>query len=667
MADPIPTGIRDEHARLCREIDRHNHRYHVLSKPEISDAEYDRLLLRLEELERLHPDLVTPDSPTQKVGGSAIEGFEKATHALPMLSLGKAYIESEILDWAALMERELGRPVEPRFTVEPKIDGDSLELLYEKGVLVRASTRGDGKIGEDVTHTVRTIRSVPLRLLGDAPDLIEVRGEAYVTTADFRKLNQDLMARGGESFANPRNFTSGSIKQLDPKVTASRPIRFLSHGLGRVKGPRFARHSDAMAALRSFGLPVVDFEMCDSIAAVGSFHARMIERRETMPFEIDGIVVKVDDLATREALGERSKSPRWAIAWKFPAREEVTQVLAIDWQVGRTGKLTPVARLKPVPISGVTVSNATLHNLAQLERLDVRAGDWVVVTRSGDVIPYVVQVIETRRPEGAPKTEPPSKCPSCGAAPERTEADVVCPDRFGCPDQLKGAVEHFCSRGAMNVEGLGTEWIDVLVDRGLVRSVADLYELTESQFLTLSRMGEKLARKLLASLAASKKTTLSRLVNALGIRHVGEATAAALADHFGGLEKLLDASMDDLQEVPDVGPRVAESIREFFGRPEHRKVIGKLLAAGIEYGRPEPKSDRLAGKVVVFTGGLDAMTREEAKRLVHEHGGKTAESISRHVTLVVAGPGGGSKLEKARKLGIEIVDEAGFLRIVGPR
>lgn len=659
------SDARREHAELCREIDRHNRLYHVLAKPEISDAEFDRMMRRLEELERAHPELVTPDSPTQKVGGQAIEGFRKATHALPLLSLEKVYTETELRDWVAQMERELGRPLERKFTVEPKIDGDSLEIVYEGGRLAVASTRGDGRVGEDVTHTVRTIRAVPLRLEGEPPELLEVRGEAYVTIEDFRRLNRKLMDEGQEAFANPRNFTSGSIKQLDPRVTASRPLRFQSHGLGRVKGRRFASASEAMRAVREWGLPIVEFEICDSIERVQAYYERMLAMRESMAYEIDGIVIKVDDLATREALGARTKSPRWAIAYKFPAREEVTQVQAVDWQVGRTGKLTPVARLKPVPLSGVTVSNATLHNLAQLARLDVRVGDWVVVTRSGDVIPYVVKVIETRRPEGAPKTPPPEACPSCGAKTETTDVDVLCPDRLGCRAQLKGAIEHFCSRGAMDIEGMGPEWIDVLVDRGMLKTVADLYALREEQLLTLARMGEKLARKFLKAIADSKKTTLARFVNALGIRHVGEATAGAIAEHFGSIEKLMDATVDDLQQVHDVGPRVAKAIREFFDLEQNRKVIGKLLEAGIEYVRPERKSDRLAGKVVVFTGGLEALTREEARRVVREHGGRTADSVSKTVNLVVAGPGAGSKLDKARKLGIEIVDEAGFLRIVG--
>lgn len=666
MAEKTPESARREHAELCKEIDRHNYLYHVLSQPEISDAQYDKLLRRLEEIERDSPALVTPDSPTQKVGGEAIEGFEKATHSLPMLSLEKAYEPQELRDWVEQMERELGRKLESRFTVEPKIDGDSIELVYENGRLVRASTRGDGKVGENVTHTVRTIRAIPLKLQGRAPDLLEVRGEAFIRIVDFRELNRKLIERGEEPFANPRNFTSGSIKQLDPKITAARPLRFSAHGLGVIRGKKYAKHTDALDDLKSFGIPVVEsLEVCDSLEQVQAYYARMLERREKLEYEIDGVVIKVDDLATRDALGARTKSPRWAIAYKFPAREEVTQVLAVDWQVGRTGKLTPVARLKPVPIGGVTVSNATLHNLSQIEKLGVRIGDWVVVTRSGDVIPYVVKVVETRRPADARAVRPPEKCPSCGAKPERTEADLFCPDRLGCRDQLKGAIDHFCSRGAMNIEGLGSEWIDVLVDRGLVKSVADLYDLRQEQLLALERMGEKLAQKMLQAIEGSKTPTLARFLNALGIRQVGEATASALADHFGTMEKLESATLEGLQEVQDVGPKVAEEIRAFFDLPANRKVVGKLLTAGIRYGRPERKSERLAGQVVVFTGGLDAVSREEAKKLVLENGGKTADSVSKSVNLVVAGPGAGSKLDKARKLAIAIIDEREFLKRVG--
>jgi DNA ligase (NAD+) len=655
---------RGDYDRLRRELEHHNRRYYVLDDPEVSDAEYDRLYRRLEAMEKEHPGWVTPDSPTQKVGGKAIDEFRKAEHRLPLLSLEKAYDRAELQAWLDQMARELGRPVEGAFTVEPKVDGDSLALLYENGMLVRAATRGDGRVGEDVTHTVRTIQAVPLRLEG-APELLEVRGEAYIRLADFREVNRRQLEKGEPPYANPRNLTSGSIKQKDPAVTAARPLRFLAHGLGVVKGRKFESHDASMRALREMGVPVVPYELARTLDEVEAYWKRMLGAREGLDHEIDGVVVKVDDLGVRETLGTRSKSPKWAIAYKFPAREENTGVLRIDWQVGRSGKLTPVARLRSVPISGVTVSNATLHNPSQLEKLDVRVGDTVVVTRSGDVIPYVVKVIQGKRPPGAPKTPVPDACPTCGSAVERTEADVFCPNGFSCPDQLKGAIDHFCSRAAMNIEGIGPEWIEQFVDRGLVRSVADLYALTKEKLLGLERTGEKLAQNMLDAVAGSKKTTLRRFLNALGIRQVGEATAGALADHFGTLAAVEKATLEELQQVQDVGPKVAEEIRAFFDSDRNRAVIRELLAHGVEFRAPERRGSELAGEVVVFTGGLETMTRDEAKALAQAHGAKTADSVSKGVTLVVAGPGAGTKLEKARKLGINVVDEGAFLKRVG--
>jgi DNA ligase (NAD+) len=655
---------RDEYERLKREVEYHAWRYYALSDPEVSDAEYDRLYDRLAAIEREHPGWVTPDSPTQKVGAKPVDDFRKVTHGLPLLSLEKVYDDVELKAWLEQMGRELGRPVEGPFTVEPKIDGDSLELVYEKGVLVLASTRGDGRTGEDVTHTVRTIKDVPWALK-DAPDLLEVRGEAYISTRDFREVNRLQLEKGEPPFANPRNLTSGSIKQKDPAVTKGRPLRFMAHGVGRVRGRKFSRHAEVMGWFRQLGLPVAPFEACATLEEVSAYWKRMLEERERLDHEIDGIVVKVDGLALRGELGERSRSPRWAVAYKFPAREETTQVLAVDWQVGRSGKITPVARLRPVPISGVTVSNATLHNPSQIGRLDVRVGDTVVVTRSGDVIPYVVKVIPGKRPPDARPVAVPERCPVCGMKTERTEADVFCPNGFSCPGQLKGAIDHFCSRAAMNIEGLGPEWIDQFVDRGFLKSVADLYALDREQLLSLERMGEKLASNLLQAIEGSKRTTLARFLNALGIRQVGEATASALAAHFGTLEAVAKASPEELQKVQDVGPKVAEALRAFFQGPRNAEVIARLLDRGVALRAPEKKTDLLAGEVVVFTGGLEAMTRDEAKALVQENGGKTADGISKAVTLVVAGPGAGSKLDKARKLGINVLDERAFLKKLG--
>ncbi|HEY3226696.1 MAG TPA: NAD-dependent DNA ligase LigA [Planctomycetota bacterium] len=659
----VPESVRRKYAKLRAEIERHNRRYYVLADPEISDAEYDRLYDELVALENQYPELRTPDSPTQRVGGEPLDKFEKVEHRILMLSLEKAYEEAEVQAWIDRMEADLGHPVKSAFDLEPKIDGDSLELVYEKGLLAVASTRGDGRVGENVTHTVRTIRSIPLRLEG-APELLEVRGEAFIPLEDFKKINKAQLEKGEEPYMNPRNLTSGSLKQLDPGITASRPIRFMAHGIGRAVGRKFSRHMEAMEFLKKLGMPIVDdLEAASSVKEIRAYYEKMLKGRDRRAYEIDGIVLKVDDFHLREELGARSKSPRWAIAWKFPAREETTQVLAVDWQVGRTGKLTPVARLKPVPIAGVTVSNATLHNPSQIRKLDVRIGDWVVVTRSGDVIPYVVKVVTSRRTGKEKEIKPPTSCPVCGGPVEATESDLFCAAGLSCPAQVKGALEHFVSRGAMDIEGLGPEWIDVLVDKKLVSSPADLYGLKKGALLELDRMGEKLADNMLAAIEKSRTTTLPRFLNGLGIRQVGEATAQALADHFGEVEKLMEASEEELQAVPDVGPIVAKSIRDFFQRKENRAAVKRLLKA-VTIVRPKPKSRTLEGQVVVFTGGLERISRDDAKRLVVENGGRTADSVSKAVTLVVAGPGAGSKLDKAKSLGVKTVTESEFFAMI---
>ena len=656
-------SARDEYDRLRREIERHNRLYYDRAAPEVSDAEYDRLYDRLVAIEKEHPDWVAPDSPTQKVGGSAAVRFEKVEHRQPMLSLEKAYAREEIVAWIEQMERELGRKPSWSFTVEPKVDGDSLELVYEKGRLKLAATRGDGRVGENVTHTVKTIASVK-KTLPDAPALAEIRGEAYLNLADFRELNRALQEKGEEPFANARTLVSGSLKQKDAAVTASRPLRFVAYGLGVLEGRKFARHDEVLSWFKSLGFEVPPFEVVDGPDGIQAYWEKTAAAREGMDHEIDGVVVKVNDLGLRGELGARSKSPRWAIAWKFPAREETTEVRDVEWNVGRSGKITPVAKLRPVPISGVTVSNASLHNVAQLARLDVRIGDTVLVTRAGDVIPYVVKVIESKRPAGARTPSVPETCPDCRTAVERTETDVLCPNGLTCPSQLTKAIDHFCSRAALDIPGFGSEWIEQLVDRGLLKSVADLYRLEKAELLKLERMGDKLAQNLLDAVARATKTTLPRFLNALGIKHVGEATAAALAEHFGSVEKVRKAALEELQETKDVGPAVAETIFRFFQDPKNNAVVDDLLGR-ISIQGPEKKGEQLAGQVIVFTGGLDVLTRDEAKALAVAHGGKTADTVSKSVTLVVAGPGAGSKLDKANKLGIMVINEGDFLKRIG--
>ena len=655
---------RAEYDRLRKEIEHHNRLYYDQATPEVSDAEYDRLYRRLVAMEEEHPDWVTPDSPTQVVGGHAVERFEKAEHRIPMLSLEKAYSAEDIAAWVASMERDLGRTVPWSFTVEPKIDGDSLELVYEKGALTLAATRGDGKVGENVTHTVKTIRKLP-RTLSDAPELAEIRGEAYLELADFREINRKLSEQGEEPFANARNLVSGSLKQKDATVTKSRPLKFVAYGLGTLKGKKFLGHDEVLAWLRALKFEIPPFEVCRTVDEIHAYWEKTLATRDALEHEIDGIVIKVNDLSIRGELGARSKSPRWAIAYKFPAREETTEVRDVEWNVGRSGKITPVAKLRPVPIGGVTVSNASLHNVAQLQRLDVRVGDTVLVTRAGDVIPYVVKVIETKRPAGAAAPPIPSTCPACNAAVERTETDVLCTNSFACPAQFKKAIDHYCSRATMNIEGLGPEWIEQLVNTGLVKTLADLYALRKEDLLKLERMGEKLAQNMLDAIAGSKKTTLPRFINALGIKHVGEATARALADHFGSLEKLQAATAEEIEETPDVGPTVAAAIRKFLDDSRNQALIRQLLDAGVEFKAPERAGDGLAGQVIVFTGGMETLSRDDAKALAQAHGAKTADTVSKTVTLVVAGPNAGSKLEKATKLGIKVINEETFLKLIG--
>jgi DNA ligase (NAD+) len=639
-----------------------SYRYYVLDAPTLSDAEYDRLFRELEELEKAHPELAAPDSPTQRVGAAPSEKFAKVTHRRQMMSLSNAMSDEELVEFDARVHRLLGEE-RVRYVVEPKLDGLAVTLRYENGRFTQGATRGDGQVGEDVTQNLRTIKAVPLQLSGAAPALFEARGEVFIPKRDFVRMNEEREKAGEPTFVNPRNSAAGSLRQLDPRETARRPLSIFFYEVG--EGAAFATHWEKLARLRELGLRTnPENRLCESLDEVRAAYRDLVARRHEIPYEIDGAVVKVDSEDQRRRLGAVSRTPRWAIAWKFPAEEEATIVEDIFVSVGRTGALTPVAALKPVHVGGVTVSRATLHNEDELRRKDVRVGDRVFLRRAGDVIPEIVRVIvESRPPEGLPEFHMPSTCPVCGAAVERLPDEAVtrCTN-LSCPAQLVGRLRHFASRGAMDIAGLGEETCIRLVENGLVKTPADVYALTRDQWLSLERMGEKSVDNLLAALEASKKTSLRRFIYALGIRMVGEATALALARRFSSVQALLDASLDDLQGVRDVGPEVARHIYNFVQNPENRIAIKRLADAGVS---PEPEAQvatagPFAGKTVVLTGTLAGYTREEAKAEIERRGGRVAGSVSRKTDMVVAGEDAGSKVKKAQELGVRVVDEAGF-------
>jgi DNA ligase (NAD+) len=654
-----PARRAEELRALLREA---SYRYYVLDAPTLSDAEYDRLFRELEELEKAHPELATPDSPTQRVGAAPSEKFAKVTHRRQMMSLANAMSDEDLVEFDARVHRLLGEE-KVRYVVEPKLDGLAVTLTYENGRFTQGATRGDGLVGEDVTQNLRTIKAVPLQLTGAAPALFEARGEVFIPKRDFVRMNEEREKAGEPTFVNPRNSAAGSLRQLDPRETARRPLSIFFYEVG--EGAIFETHWQKLARLRELGLRTnPENRFCESLEEVGAAYRQLLARRHEIPYEIDGAVVKVDSEDQRRRLGAVSRTPRWAIAWKFPAEEEATTVEDIFVSVGRTGALTPVAALKPVHVGGVTVSRATLHNEDELRRKDVRVGDRVFLRRAGDVIPEIVRVIvESRPPEGLPEFHMPSTCPVCGAAVERLPDEAVtrCTN-LSCPAQLVGRLRHFASRGAMDIAGLGEETCIRLVENGLVKTPADVYALTREQWLSLERMGEKSVDNLLAALEASKKTSLRRFIYALGIRMVGEATALALARRFSSVPALLDASLDDLQGVRDVGPEVARHIYNFVQNPENRIAIKRLVDAGVS---PEPEAQvasagPFAGKTVVLTGTLAGYTREEAKAEIERRGGRVAGSVSRKTDMVVAGEDAGSKVKKAQELGVRIVDEAGF-------
>jgi DNA ligase (NAD+) len=667
---------------LREKIRRHEYRYYVLDDPEISDADFDRLMNQLKKIEAEHPELVTPDSPTQRVGGKPREGFVKVPHSIPMLSLDNAYSEDELRAWERRVHELSGR-TDIEYVCELKLDGMSLALRYEGGKLARGITRGDGSTGEDVTSNVRTVRSVPLSVSLDKlkkagiPSDFEVRGEMLMPAASFKRMNEDREKHGLSVFANPRNATAGTVRQLEPSIVAQRRLDYFAYMLigstgdgARRPANIFERHWETLNALDAAGFKVNPRRgLAKSFDEVWKFIGEWEQKRETLPYEIDGVVIKVNAVALQRELGFTGKAPRWAIAYKYAARAGVTQIEDILVQVGRTGKLTPVAALKPVPIGGTTVSRATLHNMDEIERLGVKIGDWVEVERGGDVIPKVTRVIDDNskaHPRGHKSFHMPEKCPVCGGHVVRTEGEVDhrCVNQK-CPAKLRETILHFASRGVMNIDGMGDALVTQLTDRGVVKDVADLYKLTKADLLKLERMGEKSAENVLKEIENSKKLPLERVIYGLGIRFVGERTAQFLAEHFGGMDALEKASEEELQQVEEVGPRIAKSIVEFFVEPKNRELVDELRSAGLTLrGKKKERGTKLTGKTFVLTGTLPTYSRDEAKKMIEDAGGKVTGSVSKKTDYVVAGTDAGSKLDKANELGVPVIDEKEMEKLV---
>jgi DNA ligase (NAD+) len=705
-------AVRARVEQLRAKLNEASTRYYVLDQPTISDAEYDRLMVELQEAEAAHPELVTPDSPTQRVGAPVRQELGAVTHSLPMMSLQSIFAEEELRNFADTCAKTAGGPV--TYWAEPKFDGLAVELVYVQGVLQVAATRGDGVIGENVTDNVRTIRQIPLRLsaadgaLGGplegpaisrpavahafdfsddlepsarsdggpagsrplqgprpVPDRLEVRGEIYMRIADFEELNRRREEAGEPPFANPRNAAAGSLRQLDAAITAARPLALFCYDIGLMDGPDFATQEALSAGLRGLGLPVNDLgRRCEDVEAVLAYHADMLSRRDELPYEIDGVVIKVNDRRLQRELGERSRSPRWAVAFKFPPRQETTVIREIQASVGRTGAITPIAVLEPVHIGGVTVSRASLHNQDEIDRKDIREHDTVLVQRAGDVIPQVVMVIKERRPEGTVPYHLPDHCPVCGTAVVREEGEAVtkCPSA-DCPAQLEGRIEHYASRGALDIEGLGEKWAAILTGNGMVRHLYDLYTLRKDQLVSLERMGDKSAENLLTAIEHSKGTSLARFIFGLGITHVGSTVAELLASHFRDIRALMAARVEELEAVPGIGPEIAAQVTSFFAAEQNRTVVERLLAAGVQPQAPPaaPAHARtLEGKTFVLTGTLEGFTREAATEAIRARGGKVTGSVSKKTDYVVAGADPGSKLTRAQELGVAVLDEAGF-------
>lgn len=660
--------------QLRTSLRHHEHQYHVLDAPEIPDAEYDRLMQQLRDLEAQHPELITNDSPTQRVGAAPLDAFEQVKHEVPMLSLDNVFDEESYLAFDKRVHDRLKTAEPLTFCCELKLDGLAVSLLYEEGELVRAATRGDGTTGENITANVRTIRAIPLRLQGDnIPLRVEVRGEVFMPQAGFEQLNEEARRKGGKIFANPRNAAAGSLRQLDPRITAKRPLTFFCYGVGLLEGGELPRsHIQRLMTFKSWGLPVSErVKLCTGSEQVIAFYRQIEQDRAGLGFDIDGVVIKVDSLDLQEQLGFVARAPRWATAFKFPAQEQITQVREVEFQVGRTGAITPVARLEPVQVAGVIVSNATLHNADEIERLGLRIGDTVIVRRAGDVIPQVVGVVMEQRPQDAKEITFPDHCPVCGSDIERVEGEAVarCTGGLFCAAQRKEALKHFVSRRALDVEGLGDKIIEQLVEKQYVENPADLFTLTAGKLTGLDRMGPKSAQNLIVALEKAKQTTFARFLYALGIREVGEATAANLAAHFRNLENLRAADIEALKSVPDVGEVVAKHVLNFLGEEHNQKVI-EALEKVISWPEPqqivvEEIDSPFAGKTVVLTGSLTILSRDEAKDRLTALGAKVSGSVSKKTDLVIAGEAAGSKLVKAQELGITVIDEAEMIRLLG--
>lgn len=666
-------SVATEIAQLRAEIQHHNYQYYALDDPQIPDAEYDRLLRRLQELEDAHPEFIIPESPTRRVGAAPLSEFATVEHEQPMLSLDNAFSDEELLAFNRRIQERLKTGADIEYACELKLDGIAVSLLYRDGLLVRGATRGDGSRGEDITHNVRTVKSIPLRLMGQGyPAVMEVRGEIYMPKAGFDALNEKARAAGEKLFVNPRNAAAGSLRQLDSRLTAKRPLEMCVYSLGLVAGGELPeKHSDSLHALRTWGfLTSREMTVAANIQECIQYYRRMQDKRAALAYDIDGIVFKVNDRKLQEQLGFISRAPRWAVAYKFPAQEELTILQDVEFQVGRTGAVTPVARLQPVFVGGVTVSNATLHNRDEIQRLGIKIGDTVIVRRAGDVIPQIVAVVENRRPDNVRDIIFPTQCPVCGSPVETVPGEAVarCDGGLVCPAQRKEAIKHFASRKAMDIDGLGDKLVEQLVDQGFVHAVADLYQLTREQLAGLERMGEKSADNLLQAMENSKRTTLAKFIYALGIREVGEATARNLALYFGNYAALARADEETLQQVPDIGPVVAHFVAEFFQQAHNRDAIAALNAAGVSWQdneQPPNRSDLpLNGFTYVLTGTLENLSREDAKAHLLTLGAKVAGSVSAKTDYVVAGPGAGSKLQKAEALGLAVMDEDALLELL---